>query len=180
MFNISFIPLRNRRVSRIYSIDSSSLNSSIVRIVRFGAMIKNPGIGISQSWWIVKLFDSNTNSLGNKIFIKKFSAHKDYLTFIVYGDTNYFFMYFQFLVFPLDNHSIAIVVLLLRVSSVFASVIHSIYSRLCEGLKFSKTFKAVLFFLRAFKKCSDTTTFFLVLILLPAALHRHRLGVSPP
>src|SRR5215211_2774719 len=59
------------------------------------------------------------------------------------------YLYFQCLLFPSVSHSIVVSMRLSRVASVFASVIHSMYSRLCDGLKFSKVFCAVLFFFKA-------------------------------
>ena len=57
------------------------------------------------------------------------------------------FRYFQFLTFPSASHSNDVASLCLRVSSRFASVTHSTYSRRWLVLKFSKVFRAFAFFL---------------------------------
>ena len=62
------------------------------------------------------------------------------------------FRYFQFLTFPSPSHSIDVASLCLRVSSRFASVTHSTYSRRWLVLKFSKVFRAFAFFLSAAPK----------------------------
>ena len=59
------------------------------------------------------------------------------------------FLYFQCLVFPSSSHSIVVASLLFSVSSVLASLIHSIYSRRCEGGKASNVASAFLLFLSA-------------------------------
>src|ERR1700733_14375779 len=65
------------------------------------------------------------------------------------GAVPYFFIYFQFLDFPSAIHSMAVFTRLFCVSSVLASVIHRIDSRLCEGGKASNAVCALLFFFRA-------------------------------
>ena len=57
----------------------------------------------------------------------------------------FFFSYFQFLPFPSEIRSKAWSILLLRVVSVLASIIHEIYSFLKEGEAFVKTSFATLF-----------------------------------
>lgn len=58
-------------------------------------------------------------------------------------------MYFQFLAFPSAIHSIALASRRWRVSSPFASAIHSTYSRRWLGLNASKVARAFAFFLSA-------------------------------
>src|SRR5437588_13109959 len=64
---------------------------------------------------------------------------------------NYFFagMYFQFRALPSVSHLIDLPRRSFRVSSRFASVIHSMYSRRWLGEKFSKVFRAFAFFFSA-------------------------------
>src|SRR5580700_9811326 len=59
------------------------------------------------------------------------------------------YLYCQFLDFPSVSHSTVVAIRLSRVGSVLASVIHSIYSRWCEGGICSKFAFAFLFFFNA-------------------------------
>ena len=51
---------------------------------------------------------------------------------------DFFFTYFQFLIFPSEIHSMASAIRLSRVASVLASAIQIVYSFCCEGENFSK------------------------------------------
>jgi hypothetical protein len=48
------------------------------------------------------------------------------------------YSYFQFLVLPSASHAIAVATRFSRVASVFASLIHSMYSRWCHDSRSSK------------------------------------------
>src|SRR6478672_11317364 len=71
------------------------------------------------------------------------------------------FSYFQFRRLPSASHSSVVAKRLFLVASVFASVIHSMYSFLQLYGKFSKVAFAFLFFLRAAVRSSGTTSSFL-------------------
>jgi hypothetical protein len=71
--------------------------------------------------------------------------------------------YFQCLDLPSASQAIAVVSREFRVSARFAPVIHSRYSRLWLGLKFSNVASAVLFFVKAAMKSAGTASGFFAL-----------------
>src|SRR5450830_1346692 len=73
-------------------------------------------------------------------------------------DFDQHFAYFQFLAFPSASHSTACAIRFSRVASVFASVIHSTYSRLKLGLPALKIFSPAALAASAALKKSGTSS----------------------